>query len=53
MKQTAFRRERNEEYIPCLKYSALIFVELIYKMQRLQISGALRPLSVKRLNVFL
>ena len=27
MKQTAFWRENNGEYIPCLKYSVLIFVE--------------------------
>ena len=27
MKQTAFSREKNGEYIPCLKYSVLIFVE--------------------------
>ena len=27
MKQTAFWREKNGEYIPCLKYSVAIFVE--------------------------
>jgi hypothetical protein len=27
MKQTAFGRENNEEYIPCLKYSVHIFFE--------------------------
>jgi len=27
MKQTAFWREKNGEYIPCLKYSVPIFVE--------------------------
>jgi len=27
MKQTAFSRERNGEYIQCLKYSVPIFVE--------------------------
>ena len=27
MKQTAFWREKNEDYIPCLKYSVPIFVE--------------------------
>ena len=27
MKQTAFWREKNGEYTPCLKYSVLIFVE--------------------------
>ena len=26
-KQTAFLREKNGEYIPCLKYSVPIFVE--------------------------
>ena len=29
MKQTAFRRGKNGEYIPCLKYSVPIFVEYI------------------------
>jgi len=32
MKQTAFWREKNGEYIPRLKYSVPIFVEQIYKM---------------------
>ena len=27
MKQTAFEREKNGEYTPCLKYSVPIFVE--------------------------
>jgi hypothetical protein len=27
MKQTAFLREKDGEYIPCLKYSVPIFVE--------------------------
>jgi len=27
MKQTAFLRGKNGEYIPCLKYSVPIFVE--------------------------
>ena len=27
MKQTAFGRGKNGEYIPCLKYSVPIFVE--------------------------
>ena len=30
--------------MPCLKYSVPIFVELRYKMQRLEVSGAVRPL---------
>jgi hypothetical protein len=54
MKQTAFWRGKNREYIPCLKYSVPIFVEEICKMQRLQVSGAVRPLQwslgVKRLR---
>jgi len=33
MKQTAFWREENGDYTPCLKYSVPIFVEKIYKMQ--------------------
>ena len=53
MKQTAFWREKNGEYRACLKYSVPIFVEYIYKMQRLEVSGAVRPtygsLGVKRL----
>ena len=28
MKQTTFLRGKNGEYIPCLKYSVPIFVEL-------------------------
>jgi len=40
MKQTAFLREKNGKYIPCLKYSISIFVEQIYKMQCLEVSGA-------------
>ena len=28
-----FEKEKNREYIPCLKYSVPIFVEQIYKMQ--------------------
>ena len=39
MKQTAFLREKNGEYIPRLKYSVPI-----YEMQRLEVSGAVRPL---------
>ena len=53
MKETAFWREKNGEYRACLKYSVPIFVEKIYKMQRLDVSGAVRPiygsLGVKRL----
>jgi len=39
-----FEEEKNGDYIPCLKYSVPIFVEEIYKMQRLEVSGAVRPL---------
>ena len=39
-----FEEEKNGEYIPCLKYSVPIFVEYIYKIQRLEVSGAVRPL---------
>ena len=31
--------EKNEECAACLKYSVLIFVEKIYKMQHLEGSG--------------
>ena len=45
MKQTAFWGEKKTgEYIPCLKYSVPVFVESVYKMQRLEASGAVRPL---------
>ena len=44
MKQTAFCRGKNGEYTPCLKYSVPIFVEQIYKMKRLEVSGAVRPM---------
>jgi len=44
MKQTAFWRGKNGEYIPYLKYSVPIFVEEIYKMQRSEVSDAVRPL---------
>ena len=33
MKQAAFWREKNGDYISSLKYSVPIFVEDIYKMQ--------------------
>ena len=38
-------KRKNGQYIPCLKYSVPIFVEKIYKMQRLEVSGAVRPLQ--------
>ena len=40
MKQTAFLGGKNGQYIPCLKYSVPIYLEDIYKMQRLDVSGA-------------
>jgi len=43
MKQIAFWRERNGEYISYLKYSVPVFVEYIYKMQCLEVSVAVRP----------
>jgi hypothetical protein len=54
MKQSPFKKKKkNGQYRACLKYSVSIFVELIYKMQRLEVSGAVRPiygsLGVKRL----
>ena len=39
-----FVKKTNGEYIPCLKNAIPIFVEQIYKMQRLEVSGAVRPL---------
>ena len=49
-----FEERKNREYRACLKYSVPIFVEQIYKMQRLEVSGTVRPiygsLGVKRLN---
>ena len=44
MKQIAFLREKNGEYIPSFEILVPIFVELIYKMQRLEVSGAVRQL---------
>ena len=39
-----FEEKKKGDYIPCLKYSVIIFVEEIYKMQRLEVSGAVPPL---------
>jgi hypothetical protein len=44
MKKLYFEEKKNGKYIPCLEYSVHIFVEQIYKMQRLEVSGAVRPL---------
>ena len=38
------KRKKNGEYRACLKYSVPIFVEQIYKMPRLEVSGAVRPI---------
>jgi hypothetical protein len=50
-----FEEKKNGEYIQCLKYSVPIFVEYIYKIQRLEVSGAVRPLygslGVRGLNI--
>ena len=35
-------KRKNGEYRACLKYSVPTFVEQIYKMQRLEVSGAVR-----------
>jgi len=43
-KKTCIWREKHGDNIPCLKYSVPIFVESIYKMQRLEVSDAVRPL---------
>jgi hypothetical protein len=40
MKQTAFWRKKNGECAACLKCSVRIFVDEIYKMQSLEVSGA-------------
>ena len=44
MKQTAFWREKNGEYKACFKHSIPTFVEWIYKIQRLEVSSAVRLL---------
>ena len=44
MKQSAFWREKNGEYKACFKCSIPTFVEWIYKMQRLEVSSAVRLL---------
>ena len=48
-------KRKNGEYRACLKYSVPVFVEQIYKMQRLEVSGAVRPiygsLVFKRLSI--
>ena len=45
--------EKNGDYAACLKYSVCIFVEQIFKMERLEVSTAVRhiymSLGFKRL----
>jgi hypothetical protein len=58
MNETAFGTEKkNGECAACLKYSVPIFVEYIYKMQRLEVSGAVRhvyrSLGVKMIRDYL
>jgi hypothetical protein len=48
MKLTAFLREKSGDCAACLKYSVRIFVEQIFKMQRLEVSGAVRHIYVVR-----
>ena len=57
MKQNyILKRKKNGDYRACLKYSVPTFVEQIYKMQRLEVSGAVRTtygsLGFKRLIQF-
>jgi len=44
MKQTAFWREQNGEYISCLKYSVPIFFWINIKNETLDVSGAVGQL---------
>ena len=37
------KRKKNAECAACLKYPVSIFVEKIFKMQRLEVSCAVRP----------
>jgi hypothetical protein len=46
MKQKAFLRQKNGECAACLKYSVSIFVDYIYKIQRLEVSGAVRVIHM-------
>jgi len=50
-----FEEKKYGEYRACLKYSVPTFVEQIYKMQRLEVRGAVRliykSLGVEGLNV--
>ena len=50
-----FEEKKSESIEHFLKYSISVFVERIYKMQRLEVSGAVRPiygsLGVQRLTI--
>ena len=52
MKQTAFWRGKNGEYTPCLKYSVPIFVEYIFKLQCLEVSGAVKHFNLLAPELF-
>jgi hypothetical protein len=38
------KKEKKGESAACLKYSVPIFVESVHKMQRLEVSSAVRPI---------
>jgi hypothetical protein len=41
-----FVETKNGDYAECLKYSIQIFVEYVFKMQRLEVSGAVRHIYI-------
>jgi hypothetical protein len=47
----AFYRKKNGNYTACLKYLVWIFVEQIFKMQRLEVSGAVRRCGAWRSEI--
>jgi hypothetical protein len=49
----AFLSEKNGDYAACLKYSVRIFVKNIFKMHRLEVSGAVQPLRAFILYVYI
>jgi hypothetical protein len=44
MKKKEKKKKKKGDCAACLKYSVRIFVEEIFKMQRLEVSGAVRPI---------
>jgi hypothetical protein len=44
--QQHFEEKKNGAYAACLKYSVQIFVEEIFKMQRLEVSGVVRHIYI-------